>query len=239
MSLTFFPPTAAKADKVVLAADPWCPYNCKPGMQQPGILIEVAREALAAAGHKMVYRNLPWARAISMARGGKIDGIVGAGREEVPDFVFAENGILSVTHSFFVRPDDDWGYEGLESLHERRLGVINGYSYGDLHWAYVTEKNIEAHRVYVVSGRSPLGRLARMLEVNRVDTIVEEARVLRYTMRGKSFRPRRAGDYASEDVHIAFSPENPASADYARALNDFVTADGGRRVEEIIKRYLK
>ena len=36
----------ARADEVVLLADAWCPYNCEPGSDTPGFMIEIARELL-------------------------------------------------------------------------------------------------------------------------------------------------------------------------------------------------
>ena len=95
------PETAAKATKtapaapapsnprqrVVIAADPWCPHNCEAGSEHEGYMIDIAREAFGLAGIDVEYVNMSWARALQQARDGYIDAVVGALPGDAPDFV--------------------------------------------------------------------------------------------------------------------------------------------------------
>ena len=47
--------SAAKADVIDLRADEWCPFNCEAGSENPGFMVEIAREALALYGHDVGY----------------------------------------------------------------------------------------------------------------------------------------------------------------------------------------
>lgn len=228
-----------RADTITLVADPWCPYNCEPDSPFPGILIEVAQRAFEPSGHAIAYKTLPWTRAIKSVRIGRYDGLVGTGPEETPDFVFTEREILSVDHTFFVRRDDTWRYRGLASLARRKLGVIRGYSYGDLHHRYVQPHAEDADRVLIVTGSAPLERLLEFLVVRRIDTLIEDRAVFGYILRGRKAlaQVKPAGVFAREMIYIAFSPANERANEYARILSRYI-AGNGAEIDAIIGRYM-
>jgi polar amino acid transport system substrate-binding protein len=111
-------------DFITLVADEWCPYNCAPNTDTPRFMIEIAQYAFERLGHTIRYEKIPWARAIRGTREGQYDGIVGAGREETPDFVFPEHGLGRAVHVFYVRQGEAWKYSGLASLEQISLGVV-------------------------------------------------------------------------------------------------------------------
>ena len=73
----FVPMAQADSRTVVIGADPWCPYICDMGESQQGLMVDIAREALAYSNYTMVYSNINWARAKQMVLAGDIDGLVG------------------------------------------------------------------------------------------------------------------------------------------------------------------
>jgi polar amino acid transport system substrate-binding protein len=77
----------ARADVIRLRADLWCPYNCEPGADRPGYMVEIAREVFAAAGHEIEYRTLNWVRSLEEARHGTVDGVIAATAVEAAGFV--------------------------------------------------------------------------------------------------------------------------------------------------------
>ena len=68
------------AKEVIIAADVWCPYNCEPGSDKPGYLVEIVRESfkLFGNGEKIIYKKVPWTRAMLEAQKGNLSGIIGA-----------------------------------------------------------------------------------------------------------------------------------------------------------------
>lgn len=80
--------TSASSDMIVLMADEWCPYNCEPGSDSQGFMVEIAREAFMPFGHEIEYATLNWARALHRAALGEINGVIGALPDEAPEFIF-------------------------------------------------------------------------------------------------------------------------------------------------------
>ena len=46
--------TFSNWDEIILVADEWCPYNCTPGENKQGYIVEIAKHALESEGHKVV-----------------------------------------------------------------------------------------------------------------------------------------------------------------------------------------
>lgn len=49
----------ARAETITIVADPWCPYNCEPGSDEPGFMVEIARRVFAEAGIEVRYETVP------------------------------------------------------------------------------------------------------------------------------------------------------------------------------------
>jgi len=130
--ICFFKPLFLTADEIVIAADYWCPISCSPDCNNPGILIEIADTIFSQKNCTIKYIQMPWKRAVALARNGKINGIVGAFYGDAPDFIFPKNEQINLTNSFYVLKDNDWNFTGIESLKNIRLGYINGYDYGQV-----------------------------------------------------------------------------------------------------------
>ena len=222
----FIETSPTHADVITLVADEWCPYNCTPDTDHPGFMIEIAQYAFEQAGHTIVYATMPWARAIQKTRSGKYDGIVGAGREETPDFIFPGHELGLAAHAFFVKRGASWKYAGLESLEQISLGVTRGYSYGNLYEIYIQPNEANVERIQIVSGETALMQNIRKLMLERVDAIIEDRTVFEYYLH-QTKTPNRfseAGVAYLEKVYIAFSPKNPDADKYARILTNAMMA---------------
>ncbi len=213
----------AETPIVTIAADRWCPINCEPDSDKPGILIEIARDALAKHGHQLKYINQPWARAIIQAREGKIDGIVGAFVGDAPDFVFPEEAMIEISGSaLFVQSKDPWEYTGIDSLKYRQLGAILDYDYGEELNNYIMG-HADSGAVELIGGNQPLERNIKRLMLGRLNVIVEAEPVFWYTAQqmGLSHRLRKAGRVSPpEPCYVAFSPAHPKARIYAQWITE-------------------
>lgn len=219
----FFIPLLANADTVTLVADQWCPYNCDPkDTTNPGILIEVAKYSLGKAGHTVEYSNVPWARAIEDARSGKYTGIVGAYKDDAPDFVFSDKGVMPSTNDFFVKAGSAWKFEGISSLEAISLGAIRDYSYGEEVDKYITANQANPAKVQITSGDDALTKNIEKLLAGRIGAIIEDAAVMNFELKksGKTGQVVGAGTFGGDDVYVAFSPKFPNSAAYAKLMTD-------------------
>ncbi|WP_157729877.1 transporter substrate-binding domain-containing protein [Bacterioplanes sanyensis] len=83
-------PIVAAAQTLSIRSDTWYPMNGDPQADKPGFMIEIAKAIFEPQGITIDYRLMPWERALSEVRAGRIDCVVGAYVEDAPDFVFPE-----------------------------------------------------------------------------------------------------------------------------------------------------
>ncbi len=226
-SLAILMAQSASGDVVSLRADNWCPFNCDPKSSTPGYMIEIAKAALEANKHSVDYQTLNWARAVSETRNGAFVGIVGAARGDAEDFVFPDVTLGRSRSCFFTKADGKWQFKNLASLDTIIVGIIKDYSYEDEFDKYVATHAKDTKRVDAVGGDNPLELNYKKLQAGRIGALIEEESVLKNFMNEKKLDAgtvRNAGCVKEDDLYIAFSPKNPKSKEYAKAVTDQVNA---------------
>lgn len=216
---------AVRADTVSLRADTWYPVNGTPGDALPGYMIEIAQKALSAGGHSVDYQTMPWARAITEARSGKVDCIIGAYKEDAPDFVFPEEALGMVGQTFYVKAGDAWRYNGdIQSLDGQRIGIIGDYSYGDEFMAYMESATAKSN-IQVINGDNALEQNFKKVLAGRITSTIETEYVAEAAIKnlGLTGQIVPAGQLtAPAPVYIACSPAKPSSKQYAKLLSEGV-----------------
>lgn len=207
-----------QAETLVIAGDDWCPVNCQAGSDKPGIFVELAQQIFQQAGIDVQYQMVNWARAVHDTRNGRFNAVIGAGRNDAPDFVFTDSAPGISRMCFYTRPDTGWRYQGVSSLAAVRLGTINGYSYGERLDAYIAREAGVGQRVQQVTGDHALSLNVKKLLAGRVDATVENAWVMAAYLAGSGLEGQllevgcRSPDVP---IYLAFSPALPSSAHYA------------------------
>ena len=207
----------ARAETLVIAGDIWCPVNCQPGSERPGIFVELAREIFTEAGIEVQYKALNWARTLQMVRRGELNAAVGAGVEDAPDFLFGATPVASSRSCFFTLPDSTWRFNGTASLAGQRLGVINDYSYGDELNTYIALHHGDSERIQIAAGDTALALNIGKLMHGRVDVVLENAWVMQAILasQGQTGGLREAGCRAPDvPIYLAFSPALESSPRY-------------------------
>lgn len=207
------------ADTISIRADEWFPINGQPDAAKPGFMIELARRIFEEAGHQVDYRLMPWERALDSVRKGEFDCVVGAYKEDAPDFVFpSENWGVDDT-GFFVREGDDWHYSGPPSLLQRKVAVINGYAYGD-----TLDQLIEANPSVFqgLGGSDALEKNIKKLEAGRADVIIESPAVMRAKLKEMGVSGIVLAGTLDEpsDLFIACSPAKASSRQYVALVDE-------------------
>lgn len=208
----------AAPETLIIAGDIWCPVNCAPDAQQPGIFVELAQRIFAEHGIKVDYRVTNWARAIHDTRQGRINAVIGAGVRDAPDFIFtkAAPGISRIC--FYTKPAKGWRYEGLGSLDRVTVGAINGYSYGAELNTYFEHYRSDQTRVQMASGDNALAVNIDKLGKDRVDTVIENSWVMQAYLaaHGKTDALQQVGCRKVDvPIYLAFSPALKTSQVYA------------------------
>lgn len=235
-------PSQTDADRrtITIAADPWCPHNCRAGAVREGYMIEIAREAFALARLEVEYDNVSWARALELAGDGYIDAVVGAFTRPEDGFVYPDEAIGYARTALYTNPESDWRYDGIESLTDHTLVTINGYAYAPSLDAYIEQHRDDPQRIWILSGPSPLDRAIELLEQNRSDVLPEDLHVMRWTLKhlGKEGSLRKVGQFKPVPVYVAFSDSNPQAEEFATLFSEGVRKlKGSGRLDQILQRY--
>lgn len=229
-----------RAETLVIAGDLWCPINCPADGGRPGIFVELAQQIFAESGIEVEYRVLNWARAVADTRSGRLGAVIGAGVQDAPDFIFTPTAPGLSRMCFYALRGGDWHYQGLASLENRRLGAINGYSYGDELDLYL-QRMRQSPQVQLVTGDQALLTNLRKLRRGRVDVLMENAWVMQNVLTEHHLFDEivevgcRPYDIP---IYLAFSPSRPESAGYARLFEQGLQRfrqDG--RLQALMSRY--
>lgn len=206
-----------QARQVVLATTAWEPY-IGPDLPGQGYVAEVAREALAHSGHSLRLVFLPWARAVHMARQGKVDGYLPEyeAKELQQAFLFSAP-FPGGPVGFFKRQDrTDISWRGLDSLKAFRIGVVRGY---------VNTPEFDArtdlHKELSNDDEANL----RMLLAGRIDLMVADKHV-GYALARKISPEAVAGiafllpSLEEKELYVCFPAQLPGSAELLKAFNN-------------------
>lgn len=210
---------SAAADVITIRADEWLPYNGGSNMKPPGYMIEMADAIAKKNGHTLDYRNMPWENAVEAVRSGLTDCLVGAYKSDAPDLMFPSKGWGRSANAFYGFKENAWRYNGLDSLKTVRVGIAEGYSYGDEFDAYFEANKADATKVVVVEviGRAIVRLIARVVS-RRIDVFIEDTNVATYGLKSAGIDDRivslgLAGEL--NDMYIACTPKTPRGRELA------------------------
>lgn len=215
--LFFLSSMAAAAATLTVRSDLWPPYNHEPKSPKPGYMINILWEIYKPAGYVIDYDVMSWTESLDAVREGKFNAVVGAAKDDAPDFIFPQETFGLSDTAFFVKKGSAWRYTGPQSYSKVKIGVIESYSYNEEVDAYLESSNNDA--VYVATGDNPLLQLIQMLRSGKIDVVVEDSNVMFNALVDNSIAlgevvPAGRCDDIS-DLYIAFSPANPQSKEMA------------------------
>ena len=212
----------AFCDTITLVADEWCPYNCVAGSKNPGYMIEVAQKIFHEAGHKVVYITGPsWEVAIEQSRNNEYNAIVGAAKDDAPDFIYPQNEIGIAQMAFLIHSTSPWQYTGLDSLSHVKLGAITDYTYNEEIDEYIQQHKNNPTKVQLVSGNHALDYNMQKLTRGTISTLIDDTAVIKYYFKSKQLtNPFKFVNIDAESKsYIAFSPKHNKSEEYATILS--------------------
>lgn len=221
---------SAQAATISLRADLWCPYTCDPKSDRPGFMIEIAQEIFKMNGDTIDYQVMNWARAVAETKDGKFDAVVGANRGDVPGFVLPENSSGANINYFWALKKSQFEYKNIDSVKNKKIGVINGYSYGGDELD-IPIKN-HHHSFVILPGNDALTKIIKMIEAGRIDAFVENPYVLQNLLKTdlkqfqNTLKPVSKNIVTDPELFIAFTPaktKKETSVKYAKILSDGLT----------------
>ncbi len=228
------------ADTLSIRADNWFPMNGDPNSDHPGYMIEMATAIMAEHGVSIDYRTMPWKRALESVRNGAFDCVVGAYKEDAPDFAYPDAPWGMDQPMFYVVKGSPWKYAGLESLADQKVGVIGGYAYEE-----AFDKHVEAHQesamFQVLSADNALEQNIKKLLAQRITTTVESHLVMAAKLKELQLVGSLVKAGALRDpieMYIACTPDNKRTATFAQQLGEGTKKlRTSGKLKEILDRY--
>jgi polar amino acid transport system substrate-binding protein len=233
--------TTATAEPLTIRADLWPPYNDEPKNIKPGYMINVLWEIFKPQGYSVDYQTLSWTDSLEAARKGQCNAVIGATKEDAPDFVFPKESFGISDTAFFAKGGSAWKFAGTSSLGKIRLGVIESYSYNEELDPYI-KANKGTKRIVEAKGDDPVAALIRMLQNGQIDAIAEDTNVMLTSLVAAkvplgSIVP--AGNCKEKStLYVAFSPKDPKSKELAAKFDVGIKAlRSSGKLHAILKLY--
>ena len=227
LSLVFCATIKAAPKIISVGADPWCPYNCAPNNEHQGLMVDIAREALAISGYQLKYEIINWARAKKLVRAGKLDGIIGMSRTEKSDqlYHFSNTPLGHSQICLYRNADEEWLYQSTASLKKRTFGWINDYGFSSAPLDKWVKDHKKTNQVVNVAGKDAHHRLFKLMKLKRINTFAEDRNVIAFELKksGLENTIKIAGCLKSVDkVHLAFTLKSDQKQAWVKALDSGV-----------------
>lgn len=197
-------------DKVItIAADEWCPVNCDPTGGRDGIGIEMARQIFEPLGYKIHYVMMPWVDAVRKVEEGTIDAVIGANQKDSARLIFPKTPVGLVADQIYALTSNPLVCTSLDSLRNRRIGIIAGYGYNEELEAFIQSQKNVSGSIHESLGEEALEKNIQELLNGDVDVIAESNVVMAYTLNEKKLTDKITKicpSFELENIYLAFSP---------------------------------
>ncbi|MES2310049.1 MAG: transporter substrate-binding domain-containing protein [Verrucomicrobiota bacterium] len=238
--VSFFMTWTLSADELTIVADPYMPYTGDPASDHPGFMIEIAKAILEKAGHTINYKQVAWDEAMSQAKNADVTAIVGASKDDLPDFIFPEIEQASAQGVFYVSTASSWKYTNVASLEKVCLGIINNYNYTDIQ-PYIKSNKSNSTKIRMFSDSNALEKMVDALIEGKIQAFVEDQNVMKEFLKTypKADKIMEAGKLrVPSKLYIAFSPKRAEAQEMSKLISDgtkAMRADGS--LKKILDRY--
>ncbi len=194
----------------------WEPFYAE-SLPDGGLVSDIVRSSFAHSGYQVEIKFIPWDRALDTSAKAKEDVLMGLwfAQERTQTYHFSEP-FLANRLVFVKAAGDPFEYEGLESLHGKRVGTIRKYVYLK---EFLDDPEI---------GKYPVSNLAanlRKVAAGRVDLAVDDEIVIKDLinrelpeLREKLSFTRNALE--EKPLYIASSLQHPRGAEIIAAFNE-------------------
>ena len=229
-------------EKIILAADVWCPYNCEPDSKNPGFLIEMAQIIFEEHDIEIEYRLMPWSKALDAVKNGSIHAVVGASKASDRNFIYPDHYQALDVINCYVREEVNWNYSGNASLSGKKLGLILNYKYPYEVSEYIDNLYLETpDKIFFATGNNAVKQNVDSLRDGIIDVYLENANVMdSFISYFKIPDIKKAGsvNVNPTKVYIAFSPEIRKSYIYASMLSrGMVKIRNSGQLADLYKKY--
>ena len=218
-----FSPCAVNASEGInishlnIGSGDWCPHVCNPSENngRQGYISDTVLHALNQLNINAQVTHLNYARALTMAERGELNGIMAVIEEESNGLLFNRSPLGYSQNYFYAAHDSDWTYNGKNSLYSVRLGAVNGYDYLDTHLNFYIRK-YRNQNVTIVNGNSPQKRLIKLLMLGRIDTFLDDYLVVQHALGSNAELPLKVvgKTRGALPIYLGLAPDFPEAENF-------------------------
>lgn len=169
---------AAQVRLKILGDFAFPPYSSPRGAEPVGIDVDILRELGRRTGVQFDIELTPFKRVVESVRAGTVDGGMAVLRSAEREGFAIFTGVMhNSTYSLFVQRDSKMEFDGLPSLHHKRIGKVRGFFISEDFDAEVAAGRIQLHET------AGAEQGLHMLILGRVDAISGQTVVTRYLAR--------------------------------------------------------
>ncbi|WP_374436434.1 substrate-binding periplasmic protein [Inhella sp.] len=217
------------------------PYSSLRGTEPVGIDVDILHELGRRTGVQFQIELVPFKRVVESVRAGTVDGGMALLRSAEREGFALFTGVMhNSTYSLFVTRDSKMEFDGLASLHGKRIGKVRGFFISPEFDAEVAAERIQLHET------AGAEQGLHMLMLGRVDAISGQTVVTRYLARqlgyADSVRPLPTPLVPDRPTFLVLSrasklPDKEALAERLRLALEAMHKDGS--IERIEARHLQ
>lgn len=230
------PIAPASGEPLRLRADAWCPYNCQPGAEKPGYMVEITQRVFVDG---VDYQLMPWSRAVEEARSARIDAVAGATAEDAEGLVFGKESIGITTNVIITRRGEKWRYAGPQSLEGKRLAAVLDYSYNEALDTYIQAHAADSSRLELAAGEDVTDQNLKKLLAGRVDAVVEDMNVAEFALAAQAMDGlvEIQAIAGGTPLYVAFAPGGESAAHAEKLDAGIVALRKSGELSRILARY--
>ena len=216
--ITFVFPSCLNAEIITTRADTWCPYNCDPKSDSPGLFIELMQIAFAKDGSTINYETMPWTQALADVRSGLFNSALGVTGFDVVGMQHSvKPQILSTTCAYALDSSKKIINHASDLKKFKSIGVIKDYSYGA-----ITDKvlfDIKDRVSFMGTEDALLVNIRRLLD-RKIEILIEDINVMSYQINKRKIKNIKKIGCTEELVPlwIGFTSSNPKSKKWIEML---------------------
>lgn len=124
------PEAMAEEEYTFVGQENYAPFNQRDEKGNfTGLDVDIIQKAAKIAGVKVKIETYPWARAVSVAQNGRVDGVFGFGKtpERETFFYYPDTPLRYVKFAFFTNEHFEGVLERDEDIGNRLIGVVRNY----------------------------------------------------------------------------------------------------------------
>lgn len=233
--LTLFKVHAIESKVIKFAAVERCPYVCSDPNVGKGIIFDYVEKMLAPHGFVVEQYIYPPSRAALEVKTGNMDGLFHAVVDEAPDLAFTNERAMHYKMCFFKKVNNDWHYDGIDSLKNIKLAVIHGGKYEKKLDAFLTAQKDKIHWLF---GKTNIERLIKVVVMNRVDVLLADTVVVSwYQQREQQEKIVKAGCLDHKPFYFAFNKSFAQNNGIISLLNNELAIKSVSLIEAVFPKY--